>query len=57
MKIEIVFTNEEASCILWLLRQRYGSKAELKRLAKQAIRELVAQQAVQLLIDLNDEKL
>ena len=56
MRIEIAFTNDEAARILWLLRQRYGSgRAGLKTLAKQAIRELVAQQAVVQLADLEKE--
>lgn len=49
MKIEVRFTSDEALRLRWLLRQRYASKAELARLAKQAIREIAAQQAKVLL--------
>lgn len=45
MKIEIAFTESEARSILYYLRKRYASKAELKTLCKLAIRCEVAAQA------------
>ena len=45
MKIEIRFRNTEARSITHYLRKRYNSGAELPKLAKQAIRDIAAQEA------------
>lgn len=46
MRIEIAFRDSEARMAEYYLRKRYNSKAGLKKLAKQAIRDIVALQAV-----------
>lgn len=45
MKFEIGFTDSEARTIEFYLRRRYGSKANISKLAKLAIRREVADQA------------
>ena len=56
MKIEMRFTDEEARRLRWLLRQRYKSKAELTKLAKQAVREIASQQAEKMLAEMDFDK-
>lgn len=55
MKIEIAFRDSEARILEYYLRKRYNSKAGLKKLAKQAIRDVVALQAVIELKEIEDE--
>jgi hypothetical protein len=45
MKLIIVFRDDEARRLLYFLRNRYKSKAELLKLAKLAIRTEAANQA------------
>ena len=51
MKIEITLRDPEARSVLFYLRARYGSKAGLPALAKQAIRDVAAGQAKKQLED------
>ena len=55
MKIEIAFRDDEAARLLWLLRQKYDSKANLPRLAKAAIRKAAAEQATVVLAAVGEE--
>lgn len=45
MKIELTFRDDDARVVAHFLRQRYKSKAALKRLAMIAVRREVAAQA------------
>lgn len=46
MRIEIAFRDSEARILEYYLRKRYNSKAGLKKLVKQAVRDVVALQAI-----------
>ena len=55
MKIEIEFTEDEGRNILWLLREHYQSKASLTSLADQAVRDMAALAAREMLDNLEKE--